>query len=63
MRIGSSLFLLAVGAVLAFAVRDAVDGIDLVMVGYILMVVGAIGLVVSLVLGSRTRHGEVPPPR
>lgn len=63
MRIGSSLFLLAVGAVLAFAVRDAVDGIDLVMVGYILMVVGAIGLVVSLVLGSRTRQGEVPPPR
>jgi hypothetical protein len=63
MQIGSSLFLLAVGAILAFAVQDNVRGIDLPMVGYILIVVGAIGLVVSLILGTRSRRDQVPPPR
>ncbi|KQO38947.1 MULTISPECIES: DUF6458 family protein [unclassified Aeromicrobium] len=65
MQIGSSLFLLAAGAILAFAVQDAVNGVDLTMVGYILIAVGALGLIVSLILSgrSRDRRGEVPPPR
>ena len=46
MQIGTSLFLLAVGAILAFAVQDQISGIDLTMVGYILIAVGALGLVV-----------------
>ncbi len=62
MQIGSSLFLLAVGAILAFAVQDAVSGVDLTMVGYILMVVGVIGLFLSLVMSSRSRR-DAPPPR
>ncbi|KQP82209.1 DUF6458 family protein [Aeromicrobium sp. Leaf291] len=65
MQIGSSLFLLAAGAILAFAVQDAVNGVDLTMVGFILIAVGALGLIVSLILSgrSRDRRGEVPPPR
>lgn len=48
MYIGGSLFLIAIGAILRWAVADTVDVIDLVMTGTILMVVGAIGLVISI---------------
>ena len=48
MRIGLSIFLIAAGAVLRFALETSVDGIDLGMTGVILMVVGALGLVISL---------------
>lgn len=56
MYIGGSIFLLAIGAILAFAVTDAINGVDLTMVGYILMAAGALGIVLSLVMtGSRRR--------
>jgi hypothetical protein len=48
MALGASLFLIAVGAVLAFAVTVSVAGIELVTVGWILMIVGAVGLVLSM---------------
>jgi sulfite exporter TauE/SafE len=48
MGLGTSLFLIAVGAILKFAVTDSVSGVDLTAVGVILMVVGAIGLLISL---------------
>jgi hypothetical protein len=54
-----SILLIAVGAIMAFAVQAVVDGLDLRAAGIILMVVGALGLVVSVLrsgtLGSRTR--------
>lgn len=58
MYIGSSIFLLAVGAVLRFGVRtDHISQVDLPVVGYILMACGALGIVLSLVLaGPRTRR-------
>jgi Na+/melibiose symporter-like transporter len=62
MSIGASLVLIAVGAILKYAVTASVSGIDLATVGVILMVVGIIGLAVSLVyLGvlSDRRRGEV----
>jgi hypothetical protein len=46
--LGLSLFLIAVGAILAYAVDYAVTGVDIAAVGYILMVVGFIGLLLSL---------------
>ena len=49
MGIGVSLFLVAVGAILAFAVTETVQGIDLVAVGWILMVVGVVGGVASMI--------------
>jgi hypothetical protein len=52
MRIGLSIFLIAVGAILRFALETSVDGIDLAMTGVILMVVGIIGLLVSLAFWS-----------
>jgi hypothetical protein len=50
MTFGGSLFLLALGAILRYAVKDAIDGIDLATVGLILMVAGAVGFVIALYL-------------
>ncbi|GAB2939260.1 hypothetical protein GCM10027047_39340 [Rhodococcus aerolatus] len=55
MTIGASLFLIAAGAVLKFAVTTTISGIDLPTVGVILMVVGVLGLVLGLALLSRSR--------
>jgi hypothetical protein len=46
--IGLALLLIAVGAILAWAVESEVSGLDIKIVGAILMVVGAIGLALSL---------------
>ena len=48
MYIGTSIFLIALGAILKFAVTATVAGIDIQTAGVILMVVGLIGLVLSL---------------
>jgi uncharacterized protein DUF6458 len=56
MGIGTSLFLIAVGAILKFAVRTSVSGISLATVGVILIVVGVIGLVLSLIFLSEWRN-------
>jgi hypothetical protein len=56
MGIGASIFLIAVGAILAFAIDYNVSGIDLSVVGWILMVVGALGLVVTLVIWAPRRR-------
>jgi hypothetical protein len=50
MTVAASLFLIAVGAILKYAVTADVAGIDLQVVGVILMIVGAVGLVLGLVL-------------
>lgn len=55
MGIGISIFLIAVGAVLTFAMERAVEGIDLDVVGVILMIVGAVGLLFSGALFSDDR--------
>ena len=59
MRIGSSLVLIAIGAILKFAVTTSVSGINLSTVGVVLMVVGIAGLVISLVLASTARRTDV----
>jgi Domain of unknown function (DUF6458) len=52
MGISLSIFLIAVGAVLAWAVSADVSGIDVQVAGVILVVVGALGLIASLVFWS-----------
>jgi len=52
MGIGISIVLVAVGAVLTFALEREAEGINLDTVGVILMIVGAVGLVVSMLLWS-----------
>lgn len=62
MRIGLGIFLLVVGAVLAFAVRDNIEAVDLTMVGYICMAAGLLAVVLSLVLQAQrtnTTHRQV----
>jgi hypothetical protein len=52
MGIGISVFLIAVGAVLTFAVDVTTQGLDLNTVGVILMAVGALGLLMSMMFWS-----------
>ena len=52
MGISVSLILIAIGAVLTWAVTTSVSGIDLDVVGVILMIVGGAGLVLSMVFWS-----------
>jgi hypothetical protein len=65
MALGFSLFLIAIGAILTWAVTATVQGIDVTAVGVILMIVGLIGLVLTLLMyasllpfGVRTRHAH-----
>jgi uncharacterized protein DUF6458 len=71
MGLGVSLFLIAVGAILTWAVNATVSGLELNTIGVILMVVGVVGLVLSLIFWSswggwggarrRTYVEDVPP--
>jgi len=71
MGIGVSLILIAVGAVLAFAVHVSTSGFNLHTVGYILLAIGAIGILLSLMFWSswggfgsrRTVVEDAPPSR
>ena len=50
--VGTSLVLIAAGAILAFAVSVQTDGFNVNTIGWILMGVGAVGLIVSLIIGT-----------
>lgn len=52
MGIGVSLFLIAIGAILAFAVHVVLAGISLTTVGFILLAVGVLGLIVALIMAG-----------
>ena len=56
MGIGTSLFLIAVGAILYFAVNADFSGLEVSTIGLILMVVGIIGLLISLFFISSARR-------
>jgi Domain of unknown function (DUF6458) len=62
MTIGASLFCIAVGAILHWAVTASVSGIDIQTVGTILMIVGVVGLLITLFLYIRDRDAAGPPP-
>lgn len=62
MTIGTSLLLIAAGAVLRYAVTATTSGIDLQVVGLVLMIIGIVGLVLSLLwMGVWSRSRERPP--
>ena len=64
MGIGMSIFLIAVGAILRYAVTITISGVELQTVGLILMIVGIIGLVISLaVMFVGDKRDEYPPTR
>ena len=63
--IGTSLFLIAVGAILRYAVTATVSGIDLQVVGLILMIIGIIGLLLAFVflfMGNRAPRARPDDP-
>ena len=62
MGIGTSIFLIAIGAILYFAVNADISGLEISTVGLILMIVGVIGLIISIYFMSvATRRRDVPP--
>ena len=74
MGIGTSIFLVALGAILRYAVSDAIEGVDLATVGLIMMIAGLAGIVISFLMMSmardrrddvvvRERHYTDPAPR
>ena len=64
MGIGASITLLAIGAILAFAVDASISGLDIQVIGIILMICGALGLVLTmLVFGRRDRTVGVAEER
>ena len=56
MTIGTSIFLIAVGAILKWAVTATVGGVDIQTVGVILMVAGVVGLLIGLFLLASARN-------
>ena len=59
MGLGTSIFLIAVGAILKYAVTASVSGVKLETVGLILMIVGAVGVVLSLIAMANSRRRGV----
>lgn len=74
MGIGAGIFLLVVGGILAFGVRDQWDALDLTVIGYVCMGAGALAVILALAMNtqrSNTSHteyverretGNPPPP-
>jgi len=67
MSVGLSIFLIAVGAILKYAVTERIEGVRIDVVGTILIIVGILGLVISILYmllstSDRGRRAEPPPP-
>ncbi|MBO1738227.1 DUF6458 family protein [Leifsonia sp. TF02-11] len=56
MSLGTGIVLFVIGAILAFALNVQVSWIDLHLVGYILMIAGAVGIILGIILMTRRRR-------
>lgn len=61
MGIGGSIFLIALGAILAFAVNADISGLDINIVGYVLMLAGLAGLIITIWFWQSRRRAVVTP--
>ena len=62
MGLGTGIALLVIGGILAFGVNDAIDAVNLGVIGYICMAAGALAIILSLVVNNQRRstaHTEV----
>jgi len=62
MGIGGGIALIVIGAILSFAVKDSVDGVNLELIGYICMGAGLLALIIAIAMNaqrSNTTHREV----
>jgi hypothetical protein len=62
MALGTGIFLVALGAILRYAISDAIDGVELATVGLILMLAGAAGIVLSFLWAAMARNRAVAAP-
>jgi hypothetical protein len=62
MTIGGSLLLVAIGAILKYAVTFTVSGVNIHVVGVILMIAGILGLVLGLFIAFSGRDRTGVPP-
>ena len=56
MGIGASIFLIALGAILTFAIHATLSGVSIQTIGVILMIAGALGLIVTLTIFAPRRR-------
>ncbi len=63
MGLGTSILLIAVGAILKYAVSWNIEGIDLQVVGTILLIIGILGLIISLVYMFAFNRQQAPADR
>jgi hypothetical protein len=56
--IGSSIFLIALGAILRYAVTDSISGVDLTTIGLILIIAGVVGLLIGLFMMTTRSHDD-----
>jgi hypothetical protein len=61
MTIGAAIFLVAVGAILRYAVSDSIEGVDLETIGLILMIAGVAGAILEFVRLSMWRRRTAEP--
>ncbi len=61
MSIGASVFLIALGAILKFAVTASVAGVSLGTIGVILMIAGVVGLIASIIMANSADARRAPP--
>jgi uncharacterized membrane protein YgcG len=59
MGVGIGIVLLAIGLILALAVGDAVAGVDLALIGWILTGVGGLAIVVTLIMTAQRSHQTI----
>jgi hypothetical protein len=59
MRIGASLLIFGIGAVLKFGVTAQVNGLSIGTIGVVLMIIGAVGLVITMAMLSSRRRTDV----
>jgi hypothetical protein len=62
MGIGTSIFLIAVGAILRYAVNADISGLEISTVGLILMIAGVLGLLISLLYMTLWSRGRTAAP-
>ncbi|MBG6106879.1 DUF6458 family protein [Frigoribacterium sp. CG_9.8] len=55
MGIGTGIFLFVIGAVIAFAVSFTVPGVNLILIGYLLMGAGVVVFLISIIMATRKR--------
>ncbi len=58
MGYGVGIFLLALGLILAFAINDAIEGVDLYLAGLILAAVGLLAVILTAMTAMRGRSAR-----